>query len=106
MCMGCPHPNIVLCSISSLSESWSSRVRTMDECFLLPIWSGPQSHLGCSFNLMFLNHGLLAYSVLRMCVIGCGAGLSSHVEIPVSTPSITICGQGLSSFMSFIGLGF
>jgi hypothetical protein len=106
MRMGWPHPNMVFYSISSLSESWSSRIRTIDECFLLPIWSGPQSHLGCSFSLMFSNHGLSAYNVLRMCVIGCGAGLSSHVDIPVSTPSITIRGHGLSLFMSFIGMGF
>jgi hypothetical protein len=33
-------------------------------------------------------------------------GLSSHVDIPVSTPSITIHSCGLSSFMSFIGMGF
>jgi hypothetical protein len=106
MRMGCPHPNMVLRSISSLSESWSSSIRTMDECFLLPIWSSLQSHLGCSFSLTFSNHGLLAYSVLRMCVIGCGAGLSSHVEILVFTLSIMIRGHGLSSFMSFIGVGF
>jgi hypothetical protein len=55
---------------------------------------------------MFTNHGLLAYSVLRMCVIGCREGFSSQVEIPVSTPSIMIHGQGLSSLISFIGEGF
>jgi hypothetical protein len=31
--------------------------------------------------------------------------MSSHVEMPVSTPSITTRGHGLSSFMSLIGIG-
>jgi hypothetical protein len=97
---------MVLHSISSLSDSWSSRVRTIDECFLLLMWSFPHSYLGCSFNLMFANHGLSVYSVLRMCNIGCGEGSLSQVEIPVSIPSITIHGQGLSSLISFIGVGF
>jgi hypothetical protein len=92
MRIGCPHPNMVLRSISSWSDSWSSRVKTIDECFLLPMWSDLQSHLGCSFNLIFANHGLSAYSVSRMCVIECGEGFSSQVEIPVSTPSIMIRG--------------
>jgi hypothetical protein len=106
MRIGCPHLNMVLRSVSSLSDSWSSRVRTMDECFLLPMLSIPHSHLGCSFSLMSANHGLSVYSVLRMCGIGCGEGSSSQVEIPMSTPSITIRGQGLSSLMSLIMLGF
>jgi hypothetical protein len=106
MCIGCPQPNMVLRLISSLSDSWSSRVKTIDKCFLFPMLSDLQSHLGCSFNLMFANHGLLAYSVLRMCIIRCGEGFLSQVEIPVSTPSITIHGQGLSSFISFIGMGY
>jgi hypothetical protein len=96
---------MVLRSVSSLSDSWSSRVRTSDECFLLPMLSIPHSHLGCSFSLMFANHGLSAYSVLSMCGIGCEGSLS-QVEIPVSTPLITIRGQGLSSLMSLIMLGF
>jgi hypothetical protein len=38
--------------------------------------------------LMFANHGLSVCSVLRMCVIRCEEGFSSHVEMPVSTPLI------------------
>jgi hypothetical protein len=89
----------------ALTDSGFSRVITKDECFLLPIWSGPYNHLGSSFILMLANHGLSACSVLRMCVIGCGEGFSSHVDMPVSTPSITIHGHGLSLLMSFIGIG-
>jgi hypothetical protein len=54
--------------------------------------------------LMFVNHGLSACSVLRMCIIGCGEGFSSHVDMPVSTPSIITHGHGLSSLISFIGI--
>jgi hypothetical protein len=91
---------MVLCLISSLRESELSRVRTIDKCFLLPMELGLHNHLGSSFILMFVNHGLSVCSVFRMWVIRCGEGLSSHVEIPMSTLSITICGQGLSSLMA------
>jgi hypothetical protein len=69
MRMGWPHLKMVLRSISSLKESGFSKVMTMEECFLLLIWSGPHNHLGSSFNLIFANHGLLVCSVLRMCDI-------------------------------------
>jgi hypothetical protein len=48
MRMGWPQPKMVLCSISSLKDSGFSKVMTMEECFLLPIWSGPHNHLGSS----------------------------------------------------------
>jgi hypothetical protein len=54
---------------------------------------------------MFVNHGLSACSVLRICVIGCGEGFLFQVEIFVSTPLIVTHGHGLCSLMALIWMG-
>jgi hypothetical protein len=87
-----------LCSSIDFCIDSSLSVITSDKCLLLLIVSRSHIHLGSSCILMSANHGLSAFNVFSMCLIGCGDRLSSHVWLPVSTPLIIMQGQGLPSF--------
>ena len=105
MCMGWPQPKMYLWLSSSFCAVSVSRVRTVEECCLELMVSWLHIHLGSSFNLMLSNHGLSARRVPKICSIEKGEGMSSQVEIPVSTPSMTMRGHGLSSLMDLISWG-